>query len=254
MKDFVQRTLRGERHLPPWWLRDVGGADFEATGQEFLDIFVDLANLQPDETVLDIGCGSGWMAFPLTGYLNSEGSYYGLDVVEDSIKWCRKHLGGQFPDFQFLHADLYNERYNPQGEVLARNYTFPFDDNSFDFVFLISVFSHLLPVDTRNYLGEVSRLLRPTGRTLMTFFLLNETQRQLAEQGRNDIPFKYGPGSYRLRNEAAPESAVAYDELFLRQLITQYGLRIEEPIHYGTWSGRPEGRSYQDIVLVRPAR
>ncbi len=253
LKDFVRRATRSELHLPPWWLRDVGGSDFETTGREFLQIFIELANLQPDEAVLDIGCGSGRMALPLTDYLSSEGSYYGIDIVEDSINWCRKNITSRYPHFQFFYADLYNERYNPRGQYLARDYTFPFDDDRFDFIFLTSVFTHLLPADARHYLGEICRLLRPDGRALLTFFLLNETQRTLSEQGRNGIVFKYGPGSYRLRDESIPESAVAYDETFLRQLTTQYGLTIQEPISYGTWSGRSEGVSYQDILLVRPS-
>ena len=59
LKDFVNRAVHGELHLPPWWLRDVGGGDFKAAGQEFLRLFIELAGLQPDERVLDIGCGSG---------------------------------------------------------------------------------------------------------------------------------------------------------------------------------------------------
>ncbi|HXV42478.1 MAG TPA: class I SAM-dependent methyltransferase, partial [Anaerolineae bacterium] len=55
----------------------------------------------------------------------------------------------------------------------------------------------------------------------------------------------------RTRSEITPESAVAYDETFLRQLLVQNGLELAEPVHYGAWSGRRDGLSYQDILLVR---
>ncbi|MEW5958963.1 MAG: class I SAM-dependent methyltransferase [Chloroflexota bacterium] len=252
-KDFVNRASRGELHLPPWWLRDVGGSDFAAAGQEFLQYFRQLANLQPAERVLDIGCGSGRMAIPLTGYLGPEGIYNGIDITEESIRWCRQHITRRYPNFRFLHADLYNRRYNPGGRCQARDYVFPFEDQSFDFIFLTSVFTHLLPADTGQYLREIARLLQPSGRALMTFFLLNETQQALTRQGRSAIEFRYGSGPCRLRDEAIPESAVAYDESFLGELLSKCGLVISGPVYYGRWSGREDGLSYQDMLLVRAA-
>ena len=92
--------------VPPRELQDwvgLGGPSvFKATGDEFLGYLVDLCGLQPGDAVLDVGCGSGRMALPLTGYLNSEGHYAGFDVSRDAIAWpwssipprhpCQKHL------------------------------------------------------------------------------------------------------------------------------------------------------------------
>lgn len=86
----------------------------------------------------------------------------------------------------------------------------------------------------------------------MTFFLLNDTQERLAAQGQNNIDFKYGSGPYRTRSDITPESAVAYDALFLRRLIVQCGLQIIEPAYYGLWSGHSDGVSYPDILLAQP--
>jgi ubiquinone/menaquinone biosynthesis C-methylase UbiE len=236
--------------LPPRWLRDVGPSDFEATGREFLDLFIRLGQLKPDEQLLDIGCGCGRMAIPLTGYLNRQGSYVGLDITAAPISWCQENITPQHPNFRFAHMDLYNQRYNPAGGQLARDYTFPFEAERFDFIFLTSVFTHMLPADVEHYLSEIARLLRSNGRVFITVFLLNETQQTLAQQGRNDINFQYGAGSYRTRNEAVPESAVAYDEAFFQQLIARAGLLISQPVYYGRWSGRKDGLSYQDILLL----
>jgi SAM-dependent methyltransferase len=174
--------------------------------------------------------------------------------VEDSIDWCQHHITRLHPNFQFLHIDLYNKRYNPGGQYLAREYVFPFEDNSFDFIFLASVFTHLLPADTEHYFQEIARLLRSRGRALITLFLLNEVQQSLNEQGRNEINFQYRSGSYSVRDEVIPESAVAYDESFVYDLLNQTGLTISPPIHYGYWSGRKNGMSHQDILLIRPVR
>lgn len=251
-KDFVNRAIHGELDCPPWWLRDVGGGNFKAVGRKFLHLFIDLAGLRPNERVLDIGCGCGRIALSLTGYLSPKGSYQGLDIVPEAIEWCQQHITPRYPNFQFRHADLYNERYNPQGRYLAKEFSFPFEDQSFDFIFLTSVFTHLLPDDASNYLKEVSRLLDPAGgRALLTFFLLNQNQQSLAGQGLNSIDFKFGPGPYRLRDEALPEGAVAYQEAYVGELLAQNGLEMAGPIRYGTWSGRADGLSHQDIILVQ---
>lgn len=249
--DYVVRTAQGKQHLPPLQLRDVGPSDFEATGREFRGYFIDIGKLQPDEDVLDIGCGSGRMALPLTSYLSSDGSYVGMDITKKSILWCQKHISSEFSNFQFYHSDLYNKRYNPTGRYQTKEYTFPLEDERFDFIFLTSVFTHLLPDSTENYLQEVARLLRPDGRALVTFFLLNESQQSLAAQGRNDIDFKFGSGVYRMRDEAIPESAVAYQEEYLHEMLASARLSISGIIHYGRWSGRADSLSYQDILLVQ---
>ena len=252
LKDYIKRTLTGERHLPPWWLRDVGGSDFKRTGEEFLRHFVEIAHLQPEARVLEIGCGSGRMALPLTRYLQ-EGTYTGIDITPQSIAWCQQHISRRHPHFTFVHADLYNKRYNPDGKWHANTYTYPFPDQAFDFIFLTSVFTHLLPADTTHYLQEIARLLAPQGNALLTFFLLNERQAELASTGNNDIQFRYGEGPYRVRDTEIPESAVAYQEAYILEQLAQQGLALQSPVYFGTWSGRPDGLSYQDILLVQHA-
>jgi SAM-dependent methyltransferase len=172
-----------------------------------------------------------------------------MDITPNPLQWCRQHISSRFPNFQFLHMDLYSKRYNPGGRYQAKEYVFPFQAESFDFIFLASVFTHMLPEDTENYLREIARLKRPGGRVLMTFFLLNPAQQELAVQGLNDIDFRYGSGPYRMRDEIVPESAVAYDEVYLRDLITRCNLKLSE-VYYGRWRGQPDGLSYQDILIV----
>lgn len=253
--DVLHRILAGGRRqagLPPRSLRDVGPGDFEAIGREFLGYFIQLGNLQPSERVLEIGCGSGRMALPLTGYLAPDGRYVGVDIVARAIRWCQRHISRRQPNFTFLHVDVFNQRYNPSGTIQARDHVFPFADQSFDFVCLTSVFTHMYPADTRHYLHEIARLLRPTGRLFCTWFLLNPVQAALAERGRNLIDFRFDCGESRIRDESVPESAVAVEEAVVRSMFTEAGLEIREPIRFGSWTGREDGLSLQDIVLADP--
>jgi SAM-dependent methyltransferase len=143
-----------------------------------------------------------------------------------------------------------NLAYNPSGTHRAETYQFPFDERSFDLILLKSVFTHMRPSEVSNYLREVSRLLKSDGRCLATFFLLNDEQSRLALKGANDVEFKYGEGVWRYRLEQSPESAVAYDEKHVMELLEENGLILRTPIYYGRWTGRKDGLSYQDILLL----
>ena len=144
--------------LPPRGLQDwvgLGGpAVYKATGNEFLGYLVDLCGLQPGDAVLDVGCGSGRMALPLTGYLNREGRYAGFDVSREAIAWCTKNISGSHPNFDFRVVDIQNGAYNPKGIYKSSDFLFPYPDGSFDVVLLASLFTHMLPADVKHYMSR----------------------------------------------------------------------------------------------------
>lgn len=236
--------------LPPKHLRLAVGGSFKQIGQEFFQYFIELGGLQPHESVLDVGCGVGRMAIPLTGYLSDRGSYEGFDIVDVCIQWCRDCISPRYPHFNFQFADIYNKSYNPTGHYRASDYRFPYPDNRFDFVFLTSVFTHILPDGLENYLSEIARVLKPGGRGLMTFYLLNQESLQAIAENRSAIAFKHDFQTHRLLDVNIPESAVAYPEEFMMQICHKQGLKIQQPIYYGSWCGRTQFLSAQDVVLV----
>jgi len=98
------------------------------------------------------------MAAPLTRYLHEKGAYDGLDIVKQGVDWCNKHIHRRHPNFNFHHADIYNKQYNPNGKLRATDFRFPFPDDSYDFVFLTSVFTHILVDDVEHYTDEIRRV------------------------------------------------------------------------------------------------
>ncbi len=236
--------------LPPRGLRFVGNGDFIKTGNEFVEYFINKAGLKPEHQVLDVGCGIGRMAIPLTKYLNKEGSFEGFDIAEKGIEWCRKNITPKYPNFRFQVADLYNKLYHPKGKYADTEYKFPYDGNSFDFIYLTSVFTHMLPGGVENYMLEISRVLKPGGKCLITFFILNEESEQLIKDGKSVFNFKSDYDIYRLQNEEVPEDAIAYKEDYLKDLFNKNSLQMEEPVHYGSWCGRNNYLSFQDIVIA----
>lgn len=235
---------------PPGSLLYGGGGDFEAIGREFLGHFVNLAQLHRDERVLDLGCGMGRMARPLTRYLSPAGQYWGLDVGKSAIEWCRAHLTTSHPNFHFQHLDVRSRVYNPEGRLRPDALRLPFEDEVFDFVFLTSVFTHLLPADALRYLAEVDRVLKPDGRCLATFFLVNEATRAALDREGNPIRFPVSLEGCWTSNREFPEAAIAVPEDSVRSWIQPTGLRVVEPVRYGAWSSVvAEPLSFQDVVL-----
>ena len=129
-------TLKGKDDLtPPRSMIFVGDGDFRKVGEEFKKYFIDLAEIRPDVRALDVGCGIGRMAVPLTSYLSSAGEYWGFDIVKEGIEWCRDKITSRFSNFHFDRVDIYNKNYNPRGKLSAGRYTFFYPNEYFDFVF-----------------------------------------------------------------------------------------------------------------------
>ena len=121
---------------------------------------------------------------------------------------------------------------------------------SFDFVFVLSVFTHLLPPDMEHYLAETARVMKPGCRSLVSFFLLNDESVRLIDSGAIGKTFSYRGQHCRCEHEDVPESALAVDEEFVREMYRRQGLRIIEPIYYGKWCRRRGPMVRQDIVVA----
>lgn len=227
----------------------VGGGDYREVGRHFLSHFIKPGGLQPTDRVLDVGCGLGRMAVPLTTYLTS-GSYEGFDIVPLGIKWCQKKITPRFPNFRFQLADVYNQLYHPKGTCPPDRYRFPYPDRSFDFVFLTSVFTHMLPADLENYLAEIARVLQPGKRCFITFFILTDEATKLMTGPNCSLNFQYKRAGYSIVSEEAPEAAIGFPEAYVREIFAKNGLTIQEPLHWGSWPGRENGLTYQDVVVA----
>lgn len=247
-------SLTGKRPagIPPRGMIFVGYGDYVRQGQKFLEYFRKYGNLQPHHKVLDVGCGIGRMAYPLTTFLSADGSYDGFDIVKPGIDWCNKHISGQFPNFRFVHTSLYNKLYNTSTLTAAKSFQFPYDDHTFDFVFLTSVFTHMMPDEVSNYIRQISRVMKPGAHCLTSFFLINKESDELMESQPTHMNFPIRKGFYRLHSQRVDTANVAYDEAWVMNQFEVAGLTMTSVL-YGEWCGRSKFLDYQDLIIFTKA-
>jgi SAM-dependent methyltransferase len=208
-----------------------------------------IRGLRPEHRVLDIGSGIGNLAISLAGYLH--GGYDGVDIHPEAVAWCQRTITPRHPNFRFHRADVASRAYNPHGVVPASAYRFPFPDRSFDFIFLASVFTHMLPDDVEHYVHEISRLLAPDGVCVSSYFLLNDETRAAVDTGHSFMTFsvQHPSGLCRLHDANIPEAAVAIEETFVQRIHDESGLRIRDIRRGRWWSGEADD---QDVLAVVP--
>jgi ubiquinone/menaquinone biosynthesis C-methylase UbiE len=196
--------------------------------------------LQPGDRVLEVGCGGGRNALALADYLEA-GGYVGLDIDPVSIAACRAQPA--LSTFEFVVADVENDLYNPQGGAKASEYRFPFDDDSFDFAFLQSVYTHMLEEDCANYAREIMRVLRPGGTAAVSIFLQTEPVPGQA------FTFEGRAGAAYLDYPETPTKVVGYELGTFERWFA--GGEVRGLLGQWRRDGKAQIRQWQDWVVVR---
>lgn len=246
-------SIRGTnlKGYPPKRFDFVGSLEFKKIGDEFTRYFKELGHLKPNDTVLDIGCGIGRMAIPLTHYL-TQGQFYGFDIDKRGIKWCQKNVSNSFPNFHFQYVDIFNKYYNKKGKIHADAFVFPYENHQFDFIFATSVFTHMLPKQILRYLKEISRVLKPGGTCFLTWFSINEEAKKNMAQHHSYCEFKY---PYNTENTCfyshknVPEAEIGFKENWIIEQLKKVNCHENLKIHHGKWANRKQSVSYQDIFV-----
>lgn len=128
--------------------RAVGG-EFEGYGLLLRDALIH-HGLAPKDYLIDVGCGSGRLAKPLSEYLS--GKYLGIDVVPELVEYARKLVPRT--DWRF---------------EVAEGLKIPEADGRADMVCFFSVLTHLLHEESFVYLREAKRVLKPGGKIVFSF-------------------------------------------------------------------------------------
>lgn len=221
-----------------------------------LNMLKELAGLTPHSRVFEIASGVGNGCFALTKYLTHDGGYFGIEIVEASVNWCKKNITERHPNFEFkympIQVDHYDHRLDTETgrNLSAASVRFPVEDESKDVQFSTSLFTHLDFDSAQHYLNEISRSLKPGGKCLNTFFLLDDGARANTLNGLTDRVFAFEGKGFFYYSKYNVLAGTAFTEDVLRKMYKNAGLKIINPIIFGEWSGRPNKYHYQDIVVA----
>lgn len=119
---------------------------------------IQIAQLQPGEQALDVGCGTGTLALEAARYLSPGGSIRGVDpgsqqIARARVKAARRRISQVSIEFQV--------------GVIEQ---LPFPDQTFDVVFSTLMMHHLPTPLKRQGLAEIARVLKPGGRVVIADF------------------------------------------------------------------------------------
>lgn len=213
--------------------------------------------LESSHSVLEIGCGIGRDAIPLTQIL-TEGSYVGIDIIKRSIDWCSQNISPKHKNFSFYHFDVKDELHNGGGTTSTLDIALPLATASVDRIFLFSVFTHLFQPEIEHYLREFRRVLKPDGLVYATTFIYDDAILETARATSLtpfDLRFEHeiSPGC-RINDVAHPLGAVAYTRARWDAMVKKSGLRYAKPFLHGAWSGFfSDAADGQDVAILSVA-
>ena len=171
--------------------------------------------LSKESRVLDVGCGMGRLAIGILSAVGEIKAYHGMDVQSDCVEWCSSHITKEHANCRFTWVNAKNDRYNPQGESLVDASRLPFDDASFDIIYLFSVFTHLTLDHIRIYLREFHRIAQPKGRVFVTAYV------------EENVPDEtVNPKNYRAPC-AGPLHFVRYEKGFFERVLAETGWKVD---------------------------
>jgi ubiquinone/menaquinone biosynthesis C-methylase UbiE len=133
------------------WAAAGRGDAMEDHHSDITDQTLALMDLQPQDRVLDLGCGTGWASRRLARMV-PEGEIVGIDVADEMLRRAEQASSG-IPNVRYLWGSAEK---------------IPAADNSFDKV--LSVESFYYYADQGKALDELRRVMAPGGRL---FILIN---------------------------------------------------------------------------------
>ncbi|MBU2552820.1 MAG: class I SAM-dependent methyltransferase [Bacteroidetes bacterium] len=174
--------------------------------------------------VLDWGCGPGRIIRHMSHLLET-GKVYGTDYNPASIEWCKNNLPGIEFNTNTLEAKL------------------PYQDNYFNAIYGISIFTHLSEKMHFEWMDELKRILAPGGLIFLTShgnaFIEKLTENESAAYHRGELIVR-GMTAEGHRTYTAYHPKVFMEKLF-------EGMKILE--HVETSSNN--GKAQQDVWLVQ---
>lgn len=105
-------------------------------------------NILPGQTIVDVGCGNGYMSKEFSRLVLQSGKVFALDRAKERIEKLKEETPGT--NIEPREADITKK--------------IPVDDKSADLIYLSTVFHIFAKEQIDNFQKEVKRLLKPKGK------------------------------------------------------------------------------------------
>ena len=165
------------------------------------DTILEALNIVGGQTILDAGCGNGYMTKEFSRLLSDTGKVYGLDLDKEAIAILKKETEGT--NIEPLAADI--------------TQTTPIPSSSLDLIYMSTVFHGFTKDQITTFQKEAERLLKPSA--ILAILEIN----------KEDTPFgpssnlRYSPKELRQIIALNPKATIAIGPYFYMQLFQNRG-------------------------------
>lgn len=160
------------------------------------DMILKELNVLPGQTILDAGCGNGYMAKEFSILLGGKGKVYALDPDEEAIEILKEETRGT--NIEPIVADITKP-------TLIK-------DSSIDLIYMSTVFHGLSKDQIPGFQKEVKRVLKPNARLAIV-----EMQKEATPFGP-PLNIRYSPQELKQTIDLTPKATVEIGQYFYMQL------------------------------------
>ena len=160
------------------------------------DIILRELNILPGQTILDAGCGNGYMSKEFSRILINTGKVFAIDPDKEAIEALRKQTEGT--NIEAMIGDITSIT--------------PLEASSIDLIYLSTVFHGFSESQIRNFQTETRRLLKPSGRLAVV-----EIQKKSTPFGP-PLDMRFSPEELKRIVTLAPLTTVDVGQYFYMQL------------------------------------
>lgn len=163
------------------------------------DIILKELNIQSGQTIIDLGCGNGYMTNYFSKIVGDNGTIYAIDVVPKTINNLQKET--QETNIVPILADITKEKIK-------------IADASVDLIYLATVFHIFTDEQIKPFQNEVKRLLKPNGKLA----ILNIEKKEMPF----GPPYRMKVSAEKLKQliQLSPSSHIQLNEYFYMQLFS----------------------------------
>lgn len=221
-----------------------------------------LVDLEETSTTLDFGCGLGRLATAFHDAGAEIGTYLGWEPEASALVWLKSAYSDLSERFVFAGQPLrpalnYVTHVGPdtssglRGAVpSAEEWTSFIGNRTPNLIVSQSVFTHMWPEDVVEVLKLLASVSAIGGVMVHTWLVIDEVADAALKVGAADRRLPYSVNGVRTYSNKNPLLTTAYPIDLMMDVYRTAGVPVDDVL-FGSWAGRGNDFSYQDVVVSR---